>query len=189
MRSALIVSNNEQGREFFTKALSENRYYDIVTVRSGGEARRILIERDFDLCIVNAPLNDENGVLLSRNIMTKGVSQVILVVGANYYDEISEKAEDVGIFTLSKPINKALFWNLLKLCSVSINRMQMIQKENQQLLQRIEDIRIIDRAKCILIEYLNMSEQEAHKHIERQAMDMRQSKRSIAENILKTYEN
>jgi len=51
------------------------------------------------------------------------------------------------------------------------------------------DIRIIDRAKCLLISYLNMSEQEAHRYIEKQAMDMRLTKRMIAEGIIKTYEN
>ena len=36
-------------------------------------------------------------------------------------------------------------------------------------------------------EYLRMSEQQAHRYIEKQAMDMRASKKSIAERILKMY--
>ena len=47
---------------------------------------------------------------------------------------------------------------------------------------------MIDRAKCILIQYLNMTEAEAHRYIEKQAMDMRSTKRVIAEGILRTYE-
>ena len=42
--------------------------------------------------------------------------------------------------------------------------------------------------KCILVEYLRMSEQQAHRYIEKQAMDMRTSKRNIAENILKNVQ-
>ena len=55
--------------------------------------------------------------------------------------------------------------------------------------QKIEDKRIIDRAKYILISCMNMREQEAHRYLEKQAMDMRTSKRIIAEGILKRYEN
>ena len=50
--------------------------------------------------------------------------------------------------------------------------------------KRIEDIRVVDRAKCILISSMNMSEKEAHRYIEKRAMDMRISRRAVAEEIL-----
>ena len=69
------------------------------------------------------------------------------------------------------------------------DQLKYLQAENAQLKQKIDDMRIIDRAKCLLISCLSMSEQEAHRYIEKQAMDMRETKRAIAEGILKTYEN
>ena len=47
---------------------------------------------------------------------------------------------------------------------------------------------LIDRAKCVLIQVLGMTEPQAHRYIEKQAMDMRVSKRQVAEELLKTYE-
>ena len=44
--------------DFFTEVLSQNSYGDIVTATNGGEARRLLIERDFDLCIIFGNLLD-----------------------------------------------------------------------------------------------------------------------------------
>jgi len=81
-----------------------------------------------------------------------------------------------------------IFWNILKLAIDTQIVLQEVQKENGELRRKIEDIRIIDRAKCLLISRLNLSEEEVHRAIEKQAMDMRTSKRAIAENILKTYE-
>jgi response regulator NasT len=70
------------------------------------------------------------------------------------------------------------------------SRIKRIQSEKDgQLKQKIEDIRVINRAKWILISYMNMNEQEAHRFIEKQAMDMRTTRRTVAEGILKTYEN
>ena len=51
---------------------------------------------------------------------------------------------------------------------------------------KIEEIRLVDRAKCALIQYLSFTEQQAHRHIEKQAMDMYYKK--VALGILKTYE-
>ena len=67
-------------------------------------------------------------------------------------------------------------------------RLKQLSDEKQLLLDKIADLKIIGRAKCVLIEYLKMTEKEAHRYIEKQAMDLRLSKRTAAENILKTYE-
>jgi len=189
MESALIVSGTEKSITYFTEILSEAAIEHIIAVKTCGEARRLLLERDFDIVIINAPLRDESGELLSRHIAVKGISEVILVAASEYFDAVSANCENDGVLTISKPINRAVFWSALKLARAAQNRFKRVQTENSKLKQKIEDIRIIDRAKCILISYLNMNEQEAHRYIEKQAMDMRLTKRAVAEGILKTYEN
>lgn len=189
MESALIVSSTEKGIKFFTEMLNAAGLRQIVAMGNAGEARRHLLEKDYDLVIINAPLRDESGESLSRNIALKGISQVMLVVKSEYYDAVSAVCEDYGVLTISKPVNKEVFWSALKLAKSSQNRLKRVQMENAKLKQKIEDIRIVDRAKCILISYLNISEKEAHRYMEKQAMDMRSTKRAVAEGILKTYEN
>lgn len=189
MDSALIVSGSDKSIVAFTEMLYSALINHIVTLKSGGEARRLLLDRDFDLVIINAPLRDESGESLSRHIASKGVSQVILVVKSELFEEVSAHTEEDGILTITKPINKTLFWSALKLAKSASSRLKRMRAENSKLKQKIEDIRIIDRAKCILISYINMSEPEAHRYIEKQAMDMRTTKRVVAEGILKMYEN
>ncbi len=189
MDSALIVSASEKSHVFFSELLSSASIGVCATVASCAEARRLLLERDFDLVIINAPLCDESGESLSRHIASKGVSQVILVVKSEYFDEVSALTEEHGVLTVAKPLNRTLFWAALKLAKSAASRLRSMQAENSKLKDKIQDIRIVDRAKCILISYLGMSEQEAHRYIEKQAMDMRTTKSAIAEGILKTYEN
>ena len=81
-----------------------------------------------------------------------------------------------------------MLWNALRLASATSKKIKAIREENLKLMQKIEDIRIVDRAKCILISNLSMTEAEAHRYIEKQAMDMRLPKRKVAEEILKIYE-
>lgn len=51
----------------------------------------------------------------------------------------------------------------------------------------MEEIRIVGRAKLLLIEKLKMTEPDAHRYIEKTAMDRCISKRAVAESIIKTY--
>ena len=53
--------------------------------------------------------------------------------------------------------------------------------------EKMGEIRLVNRAKWLLISELKMSEPDAHHYIERQAMDCCVSKKEIAENIIKTY--
>ncbi len=110
------------------------------------------------------------------------------MVKGDYYEEVSTLVEDYGVITVAKPINRSMLWFSLKMAKASHNRMQKIQKENTKLVERIEDIKIVSRAKSVLISYLNMTEQEAHKHIEREAMDGRLTRRAVAEGVLKLYD-
>ena len=189
MQSALLVTSNEKSIEFFTEMLSALCCHSITTAATCGEARRMLIERSFDLCIINSPLKDESGEALSRYIAEQSLSQVILVVKSEHYEAVSAIVEALGVITVSKPVSKAMFWSALKFAKAMHGKICAMKSENSKLARKIEDIRIVDRAKCILISYLGMTEPQAHKFIEKQAMDLRLSKRSVAEDILKTYES
>ena len=189
MKTALIVSNSDKGTAYIAEMLGKIFVQEITTLKLCGEARRLLLERNFDLIVVNTPLKDESGESFSRYVASKSMSQIILIVKSEFFDAVSAVCERDGVLTVSKPVNKAIFWSSLKLAGAAQNRLKHIHDENAQLRQKIEDIRIIDRAKCLLISLLNMSEKEAHRYIGKQAMDLRTSRRAVAEGILRTYEN
>ena len=188
MKSALIVSHSEKGTAFFTEMLCADSFKTITALTTCGKARRQLLERDFDLVIINAPLRDESGEALARHVASKGAAEVILVVASEHLDEISAATEGYGVLLASRPVNRRIFWTTLKLAGAAQNRLKMMQAENSRLKQQIEDIRIIDRAKCVLISRLGISEQEAHRLIEKQAMDTRATRRAVAQELLNSYE-
>ncbi|MCL2185322.1 MAG: ANTAR domain-containing protein [Treponema sp.] len=194
--SALIITGSEKSNTnkpgscaLFSEALTFASIKNITILSSAGEARRVLLEKDFDIIIIDAPLADESGESLSRHIAAKGLSQVILAVNSEHFDEVSSVCQEDGVLTISKPINKEYFWATLSLAKSVNSKLKRMREENAKLKQKIDDIRIIDKAKCMLISYLSLSEQEAHRFIEKQAMDLRSTKRAIAEGILKTYAN
>ena len=93
-----------------------------------------------------------------------------------------------GVFVLSKPVSKAWFYKALHLLEAAEYRTRNIQHENQRLQQQINEAKIINRAKGVLMEYLSMTEPQAHKYLEKQAMDLRISKLEVAKRLISTYE-
>ena len=189
LQEALVVSSSEKSNNFFSEVLTSASINQITVLASAGEARRLLLEKDFNIVIIDAPLPDESGENFARNIAVKGLSQVILAVNSEHFDEVFSVCHEDGVLTISKPVDKLFFWSILLLAKSISKKLKRMQDENVKLKQKIEDIRIIDRAKCLLISYLSLTEQEAHRFIEKQAMDLRSTKRAIAEEILKTYAN
>ena len=188
--SALIVSGTEKGSNLIEDLMRKTSgISDFFYTRNGSEARRMLIENSYDIIIINTPLADEFGHDLALYASTNTVSGLILIVKSEIYEEVCDRVEDYGILVLSKPLSRQTFYSAVKLVSATQKRLLILEKENMKLQKKIEEIRLVDRAKCVLIQYLNMTEAEAHRYIEKQAMDMRKTKKTIAENILNTYDS
>ncbi len=188
MDSVLVVSSTDKGKDFLSELLSTHDFSEITTINSGGGARRLLNQKDFELVIINAPLCDESGEELSLMATDISMAGVILIVKSEIADDVSAKVENYGVFVLPKPLSRSMFFQALKLMAAARRRLLLLQQENVQLQKKIEDIRLVDRAKCVLIQHLNLTEPQAHRYIEKQAMDRRISKREVAEGILNTYE-
>ncbi|MBR3418154.1 MAG: ANTAR domain-containing protein [Oscillospiraceae bacterium] len=116
-------------------------------------------------------------------------SSVVAVVKNEQEPEFRQSLEPAGVFVLGRPFPHTTFHQVLYDAASAYARTQIISQENQRLQIKLIDLRIVNRAKYALIQYLGMTEEQAHKYIEQQAMNQRISKRKAAENILKTYEN
>jgi response regulator NasT len=61
--------------------------------------------------------------------------------------------------------------------------------EAEKLKNELEEVKVVNRAKLLLMQCLSMSETQAHRYIEKQAMNRRTSKLKIAKQVIRTYQN
>ncbi len=189
LETVLIVTASQQSQTSLLQLLKDFEKTTVDFASNGAEARRIFSERDYDLVIVNTPLPDEFGDLLASDIAEDTLSGVLILVRNEMEYEIEHKLSNTAVFVLGKPLSRILFSKAVRLLNATKIRMSGVKKENIKLQKKIEDIRIINRAKYILIEYLSMTEPQAHRYLERQAMDLRLTKIEVAKHILSTYEH
>ena len=189
METALIVSGTDAGVKALFGLLGDLRLRDIRFAMSGGEARRRLSACPCDLVVINTPLRDEFGSDLACHIAESTAAGVILLVKTDYAGEINARVEASGVFVLEKPVKRSMFQYTARMMAVMERRLEILQRENLRLQNKIEEIRMVDRAKLVLMECLKMSEEKAHHYIEQQAMNMRCTKLEIAQGIIRTYQN
>ncbi|HIR30994.1 MAG TPA: ANTAR domain-containing protein [Candidatus Faecousia faecavium] len=183
----LIVS---AASSFFTvmePLLPSTDYWPVVHAKSVAEAQRRLLEGTYDIVIINAPLPDDFGLRLAISTCTDSSSGVLLLVKNDLYNEIYTKAMPYGVLTLSKPTNSQLIVQSLRVLCATRERLRQMEQKQMSVEKKIEEIRLVNRAKWLLIECLGMKESDAHRYIEKQAMDLRISKSEMAENIIRTY--
>ena len=184
----LLVSGSDKGREFLLQLLKEEDCQPVTPAASGDEARRLITQCDFDLILINAPAAGEKGPSLAVFAVENTTAAVLLLVKAEVADETAAQVEREGVLVLAKPFGRAMFSQTLRLGLAARRRMLGLRNENIQLQKKIEEIRIVDRAKCVLMEVLALSEPQAHRYLEKEAMDRRVTRREVAEQVLRTYE-
>lgn len=182
--SVLIVSGKTASSDFIAAMLQSLLYAPIETASSAGEAKRKMLGSDYDIIIVDSPLPDEFGQDFASDISASSHSGVLLLVKAEVYDRTCHKVEDYGVLTLPKPVTKQIFYHTVKLITATSARLINAEHKNKSLQEKIEEIRLVNRAKFILIEKRNMTEPEAHRYIEKTAMDMRLAKKEVALDII-----
>ena len=155
--------------------------------KSAGETRRVLLSQSADVVIINTPLSDEFGTELALDL-SEGVMGIMLVVKAELFDRVAHKVEDSGVLTVARPNSRQTFYGALKLLTAVSAKLSKMEKKNLSLIEKMTDIRTVNRAKWLLIENLNMTENDAHHYIEKQAMDTQLSRREVAEGIIRTYD-
>lgn len=188
MKKILLVSRNGKSKDMLVQLLEQDSASQIFAACTEEDAVSLMEKNEFDLIIINSPLEGKSGVDLAAYAAEKYTAAIIFAVQNKYADIISSKVEPYGVLVVGKPIVRAFFNQAIRFAEVTRHRVLSLKEENIHLQLKLKEMKVINRAKCVLIQYLSMSEAQAHKYIEKQAMDMRISKHQVAKQVLKAYD-
>ncbi len=185
--SVLLVSAAEKVNTTLQGLLSGERFHRVTVAGTIARASRLLAEQEYDLVIINAPLPDDFGRKFAVDAVSDSERVAMLLVRSELYDDISGGMNAHGVMVARRPLDPEVISQMIDaMCSVR-ERLRSIRKKTQTLGEKMEEIRLVNRAKWALINALRMTEEDAHRYIQKQAMDLCLSKKETAENILKTY--
>ena len=181
--SVLIVSSSEQFNMVVKKVLPDRRFNVIEVRKSASAARRELLVREYDIVIINAPLQDGMGTDFVMDLVEKNSAGVLFAVPSELYCSANDHLIEYGVLTVSKPVKTEELERNIKLLVAMNDRLDRLKKRLVSVNEKLDELRLVSRAKLILVEK-GMSEKDAHEHIIREAMNRGLTKKQVAEEIV-----
>ena len=185
--SLLIVSASEKSKQTLLGVFTKPVFSPVNTVSNINAAKRAMIEQSFDVVVINSPLPDGTGIHFAVDTAESGNSVTLLLAKEDIFCDSRDMLEKNGVFVLRKPTPGSIFQIAVGWLISARERIRKTEKKAQTIEDKMNEIRLVNRAKWLLISELQMSEPEAHRYVEKQAMNRCVSKREIAEEIIKTY--
>lgn len=183
--SVLSVAAAEKFHTSLRELLPSGRYSPVHSASDAAEARRRLLESRYDIIVISAPLRDEFGTHLAQHFAENSGAGILLLVKPEYYSDVSAQVTPLGVLALSKPTSPQLMLQCMELLCGTRERLRRMEQKSASIEDKMAEIRLVNRAKWALIENRGMTEQDAHRYIEKKAMDRCVSKRVVAEEILR----
>lgn len=182
IHSILIVSESERFQTIVKKSLAG--FLTIDVRKSASHARRCILERYYNLVVIDSPCSDEIGDALAIDIAENSHTSVLVVTPQELCEDVMERVTDYGVLVMPKPFENGQMDKAIRYLIAQQDRMLMLEKKYISLEEKMEELRLVSKAKILLVEKKQMTEDEAHRFIGKQAMNRGISRRKIAEEIL-----
>ena len=186
--SLLLITASRGTAAQFARLLPADRFAPEFNVCSPLEADYALGESAYDVVVIDDSVPMEDGHRLAAAAADRGAANILMLADETHFRQTADFTEVHGFMALQSPADPELLKQSLGMMASISARIRDLEEQAESLKNRVDEIRIIDRAKLLLIQRLKMTEKEAHRFIEKNAMDRCVSRRSIAENIIRTYQ-
>ena len=159
--------------------------YDVVGQAGDGErAIELAEELRPDLVVLDVKMPKLDGISAAQRIAEQRIAPVVILTAFSQRDLV-ERARDAGAMAyLVKPFNKNDLVPAIEMAVSRFAELQLLEAEVADLTERLETRKLVDRAKGVLQQQLDLSEPESFRWIQKTAMDLRLSMRQVAEGVI-----
>ena len=185
MENVLIISSRKSSAEGLSVFMRDTFGCRIRTADTAQQAREIIsVNRSWELVMINMPLGDESGLELAKYVAEDTAASCVIFVKAEEAEKIMDTADRSSIIVIAKPFSRQTLYQILKAVDTALKRSWSLYEETVRLERKIEEIRLIDKAKFTLMQYRGMTEEEAHTYLEQYAMKNRKKKTIAASELI-----
>lgn len=185
----LIISSSVKFSDSLSPIVKRLTGRDTFCALSIAEAQKILMTNPVYAIILNAPLSDGFGIEFSVKCAKEKNFAVLMFIPKEFSEQASEKTSQHGILILPKPNTQDVVEQSISLLDATAKKICCLKNTEDGNISKMEELKLITRAKLILISSFGMTEMSAHKLIEKRAMESRKTKSAIARSIITSYGN
>ena len=161
--------------------------YEIVGEAPNGQVAVDLTESlKPDLVIMDIKMPVRDGIDAASEIARKRLAPVVMLTAFSQRDFV-ERARDAGAMAyLVKPFNQADLVPAIEVALSRFRELKALEAEVASMGERFEARKLIERAKGLLMEKQQLTEPEAFRWIQRNAMDKRATMKAVAQIVVET---
>lgn len=182
-RSVLVAEDEALIRMDIVESLRESGYEVVGQAGDGEEAVKLAGELKPNICILDVKMPKLDGISAAEKIAEFGIPVVLLT--AFNQKELVARAGEVGAMAyIVKPFSPSDLMPAIEIALSRHEQIQALEAEISDLNERFETRKLIDRAKGLLNEKMNLTEPEAFRWIQKQSMDRRVTMNDVARTIV-----
>ena len=182
MTRILIAEDETLIRMDLSEMLKEAGYEVVGEATDGLEAIELAKQLKPDLAILDVKMPKLDGISAASEIFSICPT---LMLTAFSQRELVERARDAGVMGyVVKPFTIADLIPAIEIAFSRFIELGKLRDEISDLSERLETRKLLDRAKGVLMQTLNLSEVQAYQWIQKTAMDQRISMKELALGIL-----
>jgi len=184
----IVIAEDEALIRMDLREMLEEEGHEVVAEARDGAEAIALVERERpDVVFMDIEMPVMDGIQAACQIRDRSLAPVVMVTAFSQTAYI-EQACGAGVMAyLVKPFSKADILPAMQVAASRFAETRLLAEEVEDLSERLETRKVLDRAKGILIER-GMSEPDAFRRLQKLAMDKRKSLKEIAEAVILSAE-
>jgi response regulator NasT len=175
-------------RDYFQQFLPMLGHQVVVVAKNGRELAEQCRTSRPDLVITDIKMPDMDGIDAATQIYRDGPVPVILVSAHHDPDFLRRAEADHILAYLVKPIKQSDLEPAIVIAMRRFEQFQALRKEAADLKQALEDRKVIEKAKGILMKKASLDEHDAFRRMQKLASDKNRKLIDIAQMILTAEE-
>jgi two-component system, response regulator PdtaR len=183
-----VADDEVDMRDYFQTILPGIGHTVVAAASTGKELVQLCRETRPDLVITDIKMPDMDGIDAARQICKDSPTPVILVSAYHDQELVERAGEDHVLAFLVKPIKQADLEPAIAIATRRFAQFQTLRQEAVDLRQALEDRKLIERAKGLLMKRAGMDENEAFRRLQHMASERNHKLVEIATAILTAEE-
>src|SRR5436190_1086872 len=185
----IVIAENERDmREFIREALERLGHEVVGDCVTGRELMATAQKTTPDLILADIRMPDTDGIEAARAINRERPVPVILITAYHDEETLARAGGDHVVGYLLKPVSEPELKTAITLAMTRFERAQAMSKEAADLRQALEDRKLVERAKGIVMKRLHTDEDDAFRRMRKQASHQNAKLHEVCKGILAAEE-
>jgi response regulator NasT len=181
----LVIAEDEALIRLDLRETLEEEGYEVVGETSRGDEIVALVRaRRPDLAILDINLPGGDGLTAAAEITAERLAAVLILTAFSQRELVDRAREAGALAYLVKPFQRNDLVPAMELALGRFEEMKALEEAFKDLEERMEVRTLVERAKGVLMDELDMKESDAFRWIQRRAMDGRTTMRDVSVQVL-----